>query len=67
LSIIEIINQIEADKKARNIFPTYATFLEIAKIHGNGNEVRNELNRLWVEKKIKVGKTVNDKYIILEQ
>lgn len=65
MDIIEIINQIEADKKARKIAPTHATFLEIVSIHGNRDEVRNKLNQLYVERKIVIGETINDKYIKL--
>jgi len=67
MSIIEIINWIEADKKARNIFPTHATFREILKIHGRREEAVKELNNLYVEGKIKVGDTVNDKYIRIKR
>ena len=51
MNIIEIINQIEADKKARSIVPNHATFLEIVEIHGNRDDVSNELNRLYIEGK----------------
>ena len=65
MNITEIINQIEEDKKARNVFPTYALFLEIVRIHGNRDEVKDELNKLYKEGKIKIGETVNDKYILI--
>lgn len=64
-TITEIINQIEEDKKSKNIFPTHALFREIVHIHGNSDEVRNELNKLYIEKKIIIGNTINDRYIIL--
>ena len=65
MNIIEIINQIEEDKKQRNVFPTHACFLEILMIHGNRDELKKELNRLYVNKEIKIGNTVNDKYVEL--
>ena len=66
MNIIEIINQIESDKDSRNIVPNYATFPEIVKIYGNRDYIRNELNRLYVEGKIIIGETINDKYIKLK-
>jgi len=65
MNITEIINQIEADKKARNIFPTYALFMEIAKVHGNIKEARSELNKLYLDGKIKIGETANDRYELI--
>ena len=66
MNIIEIINQIESDKQERKIHPTHATFLEIVRIHGNRDEVSKELNKLYLEDKIKIGNTINDKYILLK-
>ena len=65
MDIVEIINQIEEDKKARNTVPAHARFLEIVNIHGNRDEAGKELNRLYAENKVKIGDTVNDKYIKL--
>lgn len=65
MDIIEIINQIEEDKKRRRIEPTHAMFLEIVRIHGNMDEVKKELNKLYLEKKIKIGETIKDKYITI--
>ena len=62
-----IIIEITAYKKARNIEPTHALFKEvysIAKSKGlSVTEVRNGLNELYVAGEIEVGRTINDKYI----
>ena len=62
-----IILEITADKKARNIEPTHALFKEIysiAKSKGlSVEDVRNGLNELFVAGEIEVGRTINDKYI----
>ena len=62
-----IILEIRAGKKARNIKPTHALFKEvysIAKSKGLSIEdVRNGLNELYLAGEIEVGRTINDKYI----
>jgi hypothetical protein len=63
MTLLETIDQIEADRKAARLFPFHALVREIKKVYGNGEEVRNELNRLYIEGKIKVGRTINDKYV----
>ena len=65
--ILEIINQISTEKKARNIDPTHALFKDVfdrATIEGiAADEIRNGLNELFIAGKIEVGRTINDKYI----
>ena len=65
--IKNIISEITADKKARNIEPTHAIYKEvydIAKSKGLSlAEVRNGLNELYLAGEIEVGRTINDKYI----
>ena len=65
--ILKIINQISSEKKARNIEPTHALFKEVfdrATIEGiAANEIRNELNELYLYGEIEVGDTLNDKWI----
>lgn len=65
--IKNIISEITADKKARNIEPTHATFKEVYNIAVskglNGADVRNGLNELYLAGEIEVGDTLNDKYI----
>jgi hypothetical protein len=62
-----IILEITADKKSRNIEPTHATFKEVyAKAISKGlsvADVRNGLNELYLAGEIEVGDTLNDKYI----
>lgn len=62
-----IILQITADKKARNIEPTHALFKDVfdrAAIEGiAADEIRNGLNELYLAGEIEVGRTLNDKYI----
>ena len=62
-----IILEITADKKSRNIEPTHALFKEVyskAKSKGlNIEDVRNGLNELYLAGEIEAGRTINDKYI----
>ena len=62
-----IILEITADKKARNIEPTHATYKEVYSIAiSKGlsvSDVRNRLNELYLAGEIEVGDTLNDKYI----
>ena len=62
-----IILQITADKKARNIEPAHAFFRDVfdrAKIEGiAADEIRNGLNELYLAGEIEVGETLNDKWI----
>ena len=64
-----IILEITADKKARNIEPTHATFKEVYSIAISKGlsvaDVRNGLNELYLAGEIEVGDTLNDKYIIV--
>ena len=62
-----IILKVIADKKARNIEPTHALFKEVfdrATIEGiAADDIRNGLNELFINGKIEVGDTLNDKWI----
>ena len=62
-----IISEITADKKARNIEPTHALFKDVfdrATIEGiAADDIRNGLNELFINGEIEVGRTINDKYI----
>ena len=62
-----IIIEITADKKERNIEPTHATFKEVYSIAISKGlsvaDVRNGLNELYLAGEIEVGRTINDKYI----
>ena len=69
--IFKIINQISSEKKARNIEPTHALFKEVfdrATIEGiAANEIRNELNELYLYGEIEVGDILNDKWIRINE
>ena len=62
-----IILEIIADKKARNMEPTHALFKDVfdrATIEGiAADEIRNGLNELFIAGEIDVGRTINDKWI----
>ena len=69
MTAIEIINQIEADKKARKIERSYALKLEvIKKAQSMGMAFANEIIEAEIielerQGKIVLGKTLNDNYI----
>ena len=62
-----IILEVIADKKQRNIEPTHALFKEVfdrATIEGiAADEIRKGLNELYLAGEIEVGDTLNDKWI----
>ena len=62
-----IIIEITADKKARNIEPTHAIYKEFYDIAVSKGlsvaDIRNGLNELYLAGEIEVGDTLNDKYI----
>ena len=66
-----IILEITADKKKRSIEPTHAMLKEvysIAKSKGLSLEdVKNGLNELYLAGEIEVGRTINDKYIKINE
>ena len=66
-----IISEITADKKARNIKPTHALFKEVfdrATIEGiAADDIRNGLNELYINGEIEVGDTLNDKWIKINE
>ena len=63
----KIINQISNEKKAKGIEPTHALFKEVfdrATIEGiAADDVKKGLNELFINGKIVVGDTLNDKWI----
>ena len=65
-----IILEIIADKKQKNIEPTHALFKEVfdrATIEGiAADEIRKGLNELFINGEIEVGRTINDKYITIK-
>ncbi len=69
MTIIEIINQIEADKKKRKVAPTHARLREVLNMAAQYypicvNEIVSaELEELVKQNVISIGDTINDKYI----
>ena len=65
--MMEIINEIVNNKREQNIKPAFASYVEIEKcayLDGYTKEtVRNELNQLYKDGKIKVHKGINHKLI----
>ena len=63
----KIINQISNEKKAKGIEPSHALFREVfdrAKVEGiAADEIKKGLNELFINGKIEVGDTLNDKWI----
>ena len=66
-----IILEIIADKKQRNIEPTHALFKDVfdrATIEGiAADEIKSGLNELFINGEIEVGDTLNDKYIKINE
>ena len=66
-----IILQITSDRKARNIEPTHALFKDVfdrATIKGiAADEIKSGLNELYINGEIEVGRTINDKYIKINE
>ena len=62
-----IILEVIADKKARNIEPTHALFKDVfdrATIEGiAADDIKDGLNELFINGEIEVGDTLNDKWI----
>ena len=62
-----IILEIIADKKARNIEPNHATFKEVyclgQKQGLSATSIKSGLNELYINGEIEVGDTLNDKWI----
>ena len=56
-ALMQVINEIVQDKQSARKFPTYATKREVY------DKVRKALNNLWAQGRIKVGDTINDKWI----
>jgi hypothetical protein len=54
-----MVEQIIENRRAAGISPIHATFLDL------NNEVSKALASLETDGKIKIGDTINDKYIVL--
>lgn len=68
MTTLEIINQIEADKVSGRIEPHYALRVDVAKAMNISHaEAFRLLQTLCDQKIIRMGNTLNDYYIILQQ
>lgn len=62
--ILEKIKEIEQHKRDSKIFPTYATFIQLMDFFNiSDKELKEKLNLLFLEEKIKIGKTLNGNWI----
>jgi hypothetical protein len=62
--ILQKIKEIEEEKEKNGIFPTHTTLIDLIKsLPLSSAEIRNELNKLFIENKIRVGRTINDNWI----
>lgn len=57
-ALLEVIREIVQEKQSARRIPTHATKMEIYE------KVRQALNTLWAQGRIRVGNTINDKWII---
>jgi hypothetical protein len=64
IDVLDTIRRLTEEKRAANRFPTHVLFIDLQK--QVAQQVRDELNALHRDGIIKVGKTVNDKYIELK-
>jgi hypothetical protein len=55
---MQLNREIVQEKQSESIFPTHATKLEVYE------KVRQALNTLWAQGRIRVGDTINDRWII---
>ena len=59
--LLNFIQCLQTAKETAKIEPSHICRIEL------GKEINNSLNRLFKAKKIKVGDTINDKYIYVEK
>ena len=71
MTLFEIINQIEADKRKRKVYPEFAL---LKQIYDKASEIYPisykeiidaEIEEASKQNKINIGRTINDKYIII--
>lgn len=65
MDIVEIINQIEADKISKRIIPSHALYTEIVGIVKDRKLVNTMLRNLKDQCKIETGQTINDVFVKL--
>lgn len=54
---MQVINEIVQEKQSAGKYPTHATKRDVYE------KVRQALNNLWAQGRIKVGDTINDRWI----
>jgi hypothetical protein len=60
-ALLKELANMQKEREAQNITPTHLLYVDVK------NRLNSALNALYEEKKIKVGKTINDKYISVEK
>lgn len=67
MNLIEIINKLEEENKQNKKTPSHVLFMPLSKecnkLGISRKELELELDKLLKDYKIKVGNTINDKYI----
>lgn len=56
-ALMQVIREIVQEKQSAGKYPTYATKRDVYE------KVRQALNTLWAQGRIKVGDTINDRWI----
>lgn len=56
-ALMQVIREIVQEKQSARKFPTHATKRDVY------DKVRQALNTLWAQGRIKVGDTINDRWI----
>ncbi len=67
-TVLEVLEMIEDEKVELKVEPTYTLYRELIprcmfELLMEEAEIADELNKLYQNKQITVGKTINDKYI----
>ncbi|MDQ6482246.1 hypothetical protein [Dyadobacter sp. LHD-138] len=57
--VLQLLTMVSDEKKAAGIAPDHVTLSNLT------GSIKQSLNRLYLDKKIRVGDTMNDKYITL--
>lgn len=69
MNILEIIKELEEEKRQNKITPSHALFIPLRnralQLGMSNDSIANQLNDLYKQGKIKVGKTINDKFITI--
>ena len=63
--LLAIISRLQNEKRGKNIVPTHVEFAHL--MNEVGNEVRQELNRLYQEGKIGTCETINGKAVFVKE